>query len=48
MGEQSTEIQTQRKRELTIMQVIYFKDMLIPTDPLEQGLCSDGPWNASK
>jgi hypothetical protein len=30
------------------MQVIYFKDMLIPIDPQEQGLCSDGPYNPPK
>jgi len=25
------------------MQVIYFKEMLIPSDPLEHAICSDGP-----
>ncbi len=25
------------------MQVIYFRDMLIPSDPIEQYICSDGP-----
>ena len=26
------------------MQVIYFKEMLIPSDPLEHSICSDGPF----
>jgi len=39
------ERQAQRRREFSIMQVIYFKELLIPSDPLEQALCSDGPYN---
>ena len=29
------------------MQVIYFRDMLIPSDPFEQFLCSDGPLSSN-
>ena len=36
-------MQNQKRRELSSMQVMYFRDMLIPSDPLEQGMCSDGP-----
>lgn len=36
-------MQNQKKRELSSMQVMYFRDMLIPSDPLETAMCSDGP-----
>ncbi|TNV82917.1 hypothetical protein FGO68_gene12772 [Halteria grandinella] len=43
-GTESVEQQTQKRRELSVMQKIYFKDMLIPSDPIEQMICSDGPY----
>lgn len=46
-SEQMNERQTQRRREMGIMQVIYFKELLIPSDPLEQAVCSDGPYNST-